>query len=424
MTTPLSLGFASAYQKIEDSLPHTRFGISPVIRTGINDLARGGETAFSQAYADDQMARYMGKVKSEGLANSQYLLGISPHRLVAPAKYVAPIFGEGQAYGLHGGAIDKQTQPMIAKMWANKANQLRALATPLDVGAPAFLPSESEVSFNSEIRTEKENEKYKTLVDTFDLVSVIFETKDIVGNKLLLNLTSIFNLLKEVGWSMNQFEVNEFVETASSWISPRAWEDLLESLRVDIGALRPIAGEGPSAVSKRIDQEQKISNRAQLIYQYISAILDILLFVKDQIDMKKDPQEIKRLIKFKVADVRKGLAKGKYITPDDFGMIQARPRGGPSRASNASMDSLASPDLSTLDMGPSTRSSRRSSMAIPNSRGVSGVSTPMGSIMSELISRPNTLSVRSGLETPLSSVGGLEARRVARDINELLNARL
>lgn len=430
MTTPLSLGFASAYQKIEDSLPHTHYGVSPILRTGINDLATGGETPFSQLYAEEQMRRYMGKVKSEGLANSQYLLGIHPNRRTAPATYVAPIFGEGQAHGLHGGMIDKQTQPMLAKIWANKAKQIQALASPEEVGAPAFLPSESEVTFNSEIRDEKQNQMYKELVNNFDLVGAIFETGDIVGNKLLLNLTTIFNLLKEIGWTMNQFEVNEFIDYTKNWLKQSFWEDLLASINIESGmfaGLSPARNEREAMAD--VNRQQRTLNRAKLIYQYISAILDILFFIRDQVQAKVEPNIIKQTIKPKIAQIRKTLSKGKYMTPEDlfptmeqFETNAFEPFVGSEESTVIEPPRNPRPRGFTPALTPrNTRESRMS--GTPSSRGLSGVSTP-SSVMSELISRPSTLTTRSGLETPLSSVGAMEARRVARDMNELINGRV
>jgi hypothetical protein len=287
MTTPLSLGFASAYQKIEDNLPHTPFGVSPVLRTGINDLSRGGETAFSKAYADDQMARYMGRIKSDGLANSNYLLGISPGRLCAPAQYVAPIFGEGQAYGLHGGMIDKQTQPMLAKIWANKANQLRALSTPTEIGAPAFLPSEAQVSFNA-IRDEKQQEKYVDMVDTFDYIMSVLQTGAIKKSDLLQNLTKAFNLVKDIGYTMNEFEIEEFIKVAKTWIGPQLFSVIEDSL------------EGAQST---------------LVYQYISSIVEILEFIEVMNKQKRSPIEIKENLKDFVKGVRSRLRKAEFRPP-------------------------------------------------------------------------------------------------------------
>jgi hypothetical protein len=301
MTTPLSLGFASAYQKIEDSLPHTRFGISPVIRTGINDLSRGGETAFSQSYADDQMRRYMGKVKSEGLANSQYLIGSHPQRLTPPSSYVAPIFGEGQAYGLHGGAIDKQTQPLLAKIWANKANQMRALATPLEVGAPTFLPSESMVSFNSQIRDEPQTEQYSKIVNVFDTIMAQLSTGAIKKTSFLENLTSGFNLLKQIGWTMNEFEINEFIKIAKTWLEPELFDVIQTTF------------DGPKAV---------------LVYQYISAIVETLKYIEERLKFKGDPKIIKEELSEFIKKVREKLRKGLYKAP----ALEARIQGMRRRA--------------------------------------------------------------------------------------------
>lgn len=322
MTTPLSLGFASAYQKIEDSLPHTPFGMSPVLRTGINDLSRGGETAFSKAYADDLMRRYMGKVKSDGLANSEYLLGAHPQRVAPPSKYVAPIFGEGQAHGLHGGAIDKQTQPMLAKIWANKANQIRALSSPEEVGVPSFLPTESEVSFNTQTRDEKQNEKYLKIVNVFDSIMAQLSTGALKKTAFLENLTVGFNLLKEVGWTFNQFEAQEFLDVAKKWLEP---------LNFDV-------------IQTTFD-----SGKSALVYQYISAIVEVLEYIKDRLKFVGEPKIVKENLVEVIKKVRDKLRKGEYKAPVLEARIQGLRRQA-QQSDNPTIDELAMEFLRPEDL--------------------------------------------------------------------------
>jgi hypothetical protein len=355
MTTPLSLGFASAYQKIEDKLPHTQFGVSAPIRTGINDLSRGGETAFSQAYADDQIRRYMGKVKSDGLATSQYLLGIHPNRRTAPAKYVAPIFSEGQAHGLHGGMIDKNTQPLLAKIWANKAEQLRALATPQEVGTPAFLPSEAQVSFNAP-RDEKQQEKYIKLVDVMDSIQASLSSGVLRQVDFLGKLSKVFQLLGDVGYTMNNFEVKTFLEDVGDWTSGPTWDTIREAFT---------EGRG----------EDRDESKARLVYEYMIAIYDLISFIGDINKFKTQFDTFdssKNKVKQKISEIRKTLkSKETYNRP-----LPTRGRGG----AKVSKDN----------------------------------------ILESLISKPSSLNSRSSLITPLNSIGVKETKEKARQINEKL----
>jgi len=273
-TTPLSLGFASAYEKVLKRTPGGNVPSVPSVPL-VTSAGTDYNSDYAKSYSDYATKKAYSRIADNKKAREMKLTGYYPSKLTN-------IFNSG-ATGLSGsGAFTSRSKvtSLIQNLLSERATQLNKMETPIDTGidrigmspkSASFSPSEASGYFDTLYFLI---EKLKIQWDQGYFTSIFFE-----------DLTKIWKILSTYGFLLDKFQLESLKD-----IMDDVKKDFASNIQETFKSKAPLILTYTRMIYNLIDGLIKISNKSieerELALTGLSS--DIRRVLKEKTDKKKE----------------------------------------------------------------------------------------------------------------------------------------
>lgn len=273
-TTPLSLGFASAYEKVLKRTPGGNVPSVPSVPL-VTSAGTDYNSDYAKSYSDYATKKAYSRIADDKKAREMKLTGYYPSKLTN-------IFNSGATgSGLSGGGAftnRSKVTSLIQNLLSERATQLNNVETPIDTGinrigmAPksaSFSPSEASGYFDTLYFLI---EKLKIQLDQGYFTSVFFE-----------DLTKVWKILSTYGFLLDKYQLESLKDILEEILSET------DNIQETFKSKAPLIITYAQMIDDLIDGLIKISNKSieerELALTGLSS--DIRRVLKEKTDKKK-----------------------------------------------------------------------------------------------------------------------------------------